>query len=301
MSRNYQRVPTADDPLHSNESIDLQAGHAAAATASPLPPHASHPHTINRQRTDLEETFGEPLDDDDDFDDSNESRHLLGTASASSSSSSTAIPVQPPPPPHPSTNHRQQHHQPAVLPVTNDGVFANMSAKPEREADKLDETPPAYEDAAADATPPYWQTTIVAPAGMDDMILVEGMPVGSLFGFAWNLLVSASFQFVGFLLTYLLHTSHAAKQGSRAGLGITLVQFGFYIRSRGSLEDVGLDDGSNRNQDQEPEEESVQANIIAYLLMLLGWFIIIRSIGDYLRARKMERIIATEPSAENMV
>lgn len=69
----------------------------------------------------------------------------------------------------------------------------------------------------------------------------------------------------------------------------------------GSLEDVGLDDGSNRNQDQEPEEESVQANIIAYLLMLLGWFIIIRSIGDYLRARKMERIIATEPSAENMV
>lgn len=120
----------------------MQAGHAAAATASPLPPHASHPHTINRQRTDLEETFGEPLDDDDDFDDSNESRHLLGTASASSSSSSTAIPVQPPPPPHPSTNHRQQHHQPAVLPVTNDGVFANMSAKPEREADKLDETPP---------------------------------------------------------------------------------------------------------------------------------------------------------------
>ncbi|CDS10187.1 hypothetical protein LRAMOSA02863 [Lichtheimia ramosa] len=247
---------------------------------------------MNRQRTDLEETFGEPLDDDED--DSNERGHLLGTASASSSSSSTAIPAQPP-------THRQQHHQPAILPVTNDGVFANMSAKPEREADKQDETPPAYEDAAADATPPYWQTTIVAPAGMDDMILVEGMPVGSLFGFAWNLLVSASFQFVGFLLTYLLHTSHAAKQGSRAGLGITLVQFGFYIRSRGSLDDVGLDDGSNRNQDQDTEEESVQANIIAYLLMLLGWFIIIRSIGDYLRARKMERIIATEPSAENMV
>lgn len=123
----------------------MQAGDAA--TASPLSPHASHPRTMNRQRTDLEETFGEPLDDDDDdFDDSNESRRLLGTASASSSSSSTAIPVQqpPPPPPHPSTNHRQQH-QPAVLPVTNDGVFANMSAKPEREADKLDETPPVSE------------------------------------------------------------------------------------------------------------------------------------------------------------
>lgn len=88
---------------------------------------------MNRQRTDLEETFGEPLDDDED--DSNERGHLLGTASASSSSSSTAIPAQPP-------THRQQHHQPAILPVTNDGVFANMSAKPEREADKQDETPP---------------------------------------------------------------------------------------------------------------------------------------------------------------
>lgn len=40
------------------------------------------------------------------------------------------------------------------------------------------------------------------------------------------MLVSMSFQFVGFLLTYLLHTTHAAKNGSRAGLGITLIQLG---------------------------------------------------------------------------
>ncbi len=46
------------------------------------------------------------------------------------------------------------------------------------------------------------------------------------------MLVSVSFQFVGFLLTYLLHTTHAAKLGSRAGLGITLIQYGFSMRSR---------------------------------------------------------------------
>jgi hypothetical protein len=62
-------------------------------------------------------------------------------------------------------------------------------------------------------------------------MLVDGLPVGHLFGFAWNLLVSMSFQFVGFLLTYLLHTTHAAKNGSRAGLGITLIQYGFYMRT----------------------------------------------------------------------
>ncbi len=41
-----------------------------------------------------------------------------------------------------------------------------------------------------------------------------------------------TFQFVGFLLTYLLHTTHAARCGSRAGLGVTLIQYGFYLRTR---------------------------------------------------------------------
>lgn len=34
------------------------------------------------------------------------------------------------------------------------------------------------------------------------------------------------------MLTYLLHTTHAAKNGSRAGLGITLIQYGLYLRTR---------------------------------------------------------------------
>lgn len=66
---------------------------------------------------------------------------------------------------------------------------------------------------------------------MGDMI-VDSLPTGSLFSFCWNMLVSISFQFVGFLLTYLLHTSHAARLGSRAGLGVTLIQYGFALRGR---------------------------------------------------------------------
>lgn len=62
-------------------------------------------------------------------------------------------------------------------------------------------------------------------------MVIDNLPVGSVFAFLWNLLVSVSFQFVGFLLTYLLHTTHASKYGSRAGLGITLIQYGFYMRS----------------------------------------------------------------------
>lgn len=47
------------------------------------------------------------------------------------------------------------------------------------------------------------------------------------------MLVSLSFQFVGFLLTYILHSTHAAKFGSRAGLGFTLIQYGLFLKSRG--------------------------------------------------------------------
>lgn len=72
-----------------------------------------------------------------------------------------------------------------------------------------------------------------APAASDpngDMV-IDDLPTGSFWIFAMNLFISCFFQFVGFLFTYLLHTSHAAKFGSRAGLGITLIQFGFYSRS----------------------------------------------------------------------
>jgi len=42
--------------------------------------------------------------------------------------------------------------------------------------------------------------------------------------------ISFFFQFIGFLVTYLLHTTHAARYGSRAGLGLTLIQYGLTAR-----------------------------------------------------------------------
>ena len=100
--------------------------------------------------------------------------------------------------------------------------------------DTRPEAPPSYAAAQADAVPPYWETTIHAPFAPDSMgeMVVDSLPTGTLFSFFWNLLVSVSFQFIGFLLTYLLHTSHAARLGSRAGLGVTLIQYGFALRSR---------------------------------------------------------------------
>jgi Protein of unknown function (DUF2370) len=67
-------------------------------------------------------------------------------------------------------------------------------------------------------------------------MIIDDLPSGSFWVFALNLLISYFFQIVGFLLTYLLHTSHAAKYGSRAGLGLTMIQFGFYTRTQNGAE-----------------------------------------------------------------
>jgi len=198
--------------------------------------------------------------------------------------------------------------------------FANLSAKPET-GEKTEEHPPTYEQAAADAAPPYWETTILAPGlgGLDE-VYVEGLPVGSVFSFIWNGMISMSFQLVGFLLTYLLHTTHAAKNGSRAGLGITLVQYGFYMKGSGNSPlppANGVDpqysptsDPNSHDFDPSQPDATVAAGMgsssggisdmassdwLAYILMIVGWFILIRSVSDFLKARRHEQLVLQSP------
>jgi hypothetical protein len=177
-----------------------------------------------------------------------------------------------------------------------------------------------YEQAAADATPPYWETTILAPGMVSDEVYVEGLPVGSIFSFIWNAMISMSFQIVGFLLTYLLHTTHAAKNGSLAGLGMTLVQFGFSMKSSGlTTPSDGSGDFNGTPQDpnshdfdptlgtgdaaqvQSQASDAMTAGGIstsdwfAYILMIVGWFILIRSISNFLKARRHEQLVLQSP------
>lgn len=109
-----------------------------------------------------------------------------------------------------------------------DGVFRNLMAKPDTEAERVtqEQHPPTYEEAAADASPEYWETTMLGPM-YENEVFVQGLSVGNLANFVWNALVTVAFQLVGFILCYLLHTSHAAKQGTRAGLGVMFIMFGY--------------------------------------------------------------------------
>ena len=138
-------------------------------------------------------------------------------------------------------------------------------------------------------------------------------------------MISMSFQFVGFLLTYLLHTTHAAKNGSRAGLGITLVQYGFYMRAGKEANPAGNAD-EPYTQPQDPNSHDfdpgavggaaaaamasstqsaaaststiggvISSEWVAYTLMIVGWFILIRAVGDFFKARRHEQLVLRSP------
>jgi len=153
----------------------------------------------------------------------------------------------------------------------------------------------------------------MAPGIGYDEQFIDGLPVGSFFSFAWNGIVSMAFQLVGFLLTYLLHTTHAARNGSRAGLGITLINYGFGMRSSSSTpkhpsENPGVGPPANPNiHDFDPstvsgvDNGSGSSNPVAagglhandwlsYLLMIAGWIMLIKAITDFIRVRRLEQL-----------
>lgn len=247
--------------------------------------------------------------------------------------------------------------------IGNDGVFANMTSKPTTsnaaslnraeegtsnmhiapEFEQKD-VPPSYGEAQADAVPPYWDTTVVAPANSGEELIVEGFPPGHVFSFITSLLISFSFQFlgtstadflelsddllfVGFLLTSVLASTHAAKFGSRAGLGITLVQYGFYLRSNVKEElaanvngwSVSAEPHPTFTSAQEaddwyasktsqpggypeipslsngdyavPQEVALATDWLSFFLMTIGWLLFLTSILGFWRVKRWEHSI----------
>ncbi|EHA18564.1 hypothetical protein ASPNIDRAFT_207638 [Aspergillus niger ATCC 1015] len=325
-SQRYQRVNARDedddDTLQSHSSIPLRPTPSSpppsfhSRSSSPSSRRLLHddPQRDHADQT-LADAFGDGSDSesDDEPDDRQrlmraqpDSRPVADTSSAAAAASSSSSG---------SEQHTPSSGAGRVISSSNDGVFANLAAKPER-GEKNEDLPPSYEEAAADATPPYWETTILAPGISSDEVFVDGLPVGSIFSFVWNAMISMSFQLVGFLLTYLLHTTHAAKNGSRAGLGLTLVQYGFYMK--GGSESKGSDEGgADYVTPPDPNSHNFDPNNvdggaggdggggavssittsewISYVLMIVGWFILIRAISDFLRARRHEQLVLQSP------
>ncbi|KAI1258763.1 hypothetical protein F5Y18DRAFT_412359 [Xylariaceae sp. FL1019] len=323
MAGRYERVNTQDDEPDTPTSPSL---HAQRIPHSPPPSFHSRTSSLERRRQNVNPDLADAFDTDDDAssDDEADDRQRLVRANSIPVTQNAAPQTY-----NASTPARPQDVQGASSAAGNssgnsrtygggiqsDGVFSNMTARPERGEKIVEEQPPTYEQAAADAAPPYWETTILAPGlGGPDEVYIDGMPVGSIFSFVWNGMISLSFQFVGFLLTYLLHSTHAAKNGSRAGLGITLIQYGFYMKG---TSDDGMSGQPSDGYAQPPDPNSHDfdpnavttsngdgssswsdigsSEWIAYILMIVGWFVLIRSVSDYVKARRHEKLVLQSP------
>ncbi|KAF8866103.1 hypothetical protein BDZ45DRAFT_795757 [Acephala macrosclerotiorum] len=327
-SQRYERVSANDTESPISPTIPNSPPPSFRSRAS-SPTLRHNDATVDQNLADTFDADGSDSDEENDGDD--RQRLMRGTPQSSSTEQVNTQSESTTEAPRPVIERRPTH-----LPVfsqqptrpsgrvygggsASDGVFANLSAKPET-GEKQEEHPPTYEQAAADAAPPYWETTILAPGlGGPDEVYVEGLPVGSVFSFIWNGMISMSFQLVGFLLTYLLHTTHAAKNGSRAGLGITLVQYGFYMKGSGNGSSPPAN-GQDPNYTQPPDPNShdfdpnqvnqaaqgmdsgsggwsdiASSEWLAYILMIVGWFILIRAVSDFLKARRHEQLVLQSP------
>ncbi|KAL3228963.1 Metal homeostatis protein BSD2 [Nakaseomyces bracarensis] len=199
-----------------------------------------------------------------------------------------------------------------------DGVFSNLSAKPDANSNQeitQQDHPPTYDEAAADMSPSYYGMDLSSTDMYYDEICIEGLPVGNIANLLWNIIVSTSFQFVGFLVTYLLHTSHAAKQGSRFGLGLTFIGYAYSMLPRNVDTKVGKDKTASRVKVENPndfddlqlpqdnvptddfesklshglEEKKQSLSFLAIFSGLLGFFIAVKSIYDYVKVKRMEK------------
>lgn len=199
---------------------------------------------------------------------------------------------------------------------TLDGVFSNMSAKPSTNPHVITDQLPSYDEASHDPSPPYWETSVMSEF---DEIYIDGIPCGNIFNFIWSALVSILFQFLGFIITYLLHTSHAAKNGSQVGLGITIIKLGIFSLpidiskhqidvTAGRIEpsdpsaidvslqnDVGnsLDNYHSTLSDHGDFQESSATLLqgtpyLSYFLFLLGGTITLKAVYDFYKVKRLE-------------
>lgn len=200
-----------------------------------------------------------------------------------------------------------------------DGVFSNLTPKPDNnnnnnEDELRNDRPPTYDEAAADLVPSYYGLDL-ADAELYDELCIDELPVGNMANLIWNIIVSASFQYIGFLITYMLHTSHAAKQGSRFGLGITFLGYGYSMIPNNVVSKVGKNKILNRIEPSDPnnyndltlnsdsmkqdtfesnlshgiEEEKQKLPMLAVMISILGLFITLKSIVDFIKIKRKER------------
>lgn len=217
--------------------------------------------------------------------------------------------------------------------TVEDGVFSNLNAKPDRprvdrdpndrgdDDDIADNTlPPNYETAAADCAPPYWETTFFPSAhplvadssswtpesenvGPVHSLVIDELPVGSITGFVWNFVISSTFQFIGFLVTFFLYSTHGARSGCISGLGVSLVRYSLFLYSRISQARDTSKNRTKKNDTPPPTEyQFTRARNVSTAVLVFGLLLIILSTWRFVHLYSYGQRLAKkrQPQTDNV-
>ncbi|KAG0290747.1 hypothetical protein BGZ98_003301 [Dissophora globulifera] len=204
-----------------------------------------------------------------------------------------------------------------VRPTASDGVFANISAKPEVEGQKNNELqPPTYDSAVQDITPPYFEMAVASPNVFGNEILVEGIPVGTLFQFFWNVagltMVNFGIRMRGGLGAMFGNTDDNYNNpnvgpptlGSAGEITNVDKNYPVYVDDTGYVSEpdatYGSDSGNVASQ-MEWFDAGMENHWVSLILMITGWLIIVKALAEYATAKRTERIMkalsAEDPEA----
>lgn len=121
---------------------------------------------------------------------------------------------------------------------STDGVFSNLNEKPEIRSDAL----PSYTQVTGEPEFDPFYGYEVAYCHIGEFygeMLFDSIPAGSWGGLALSAFFSFIFDFIGFIMTFFLSTSHGTRKGALIGLGLTLIRYGIYVLT--DIEDTAGD------------------------------------------------------------
>ncbi|KAG4093414.1 hypothetical protein H8356DRAFT_1277730 [Neocallimastix lanati (nom. inval.)] len=176
-----------------------------------------------------------------------------------------------------------------------DGVFSNLNEKPEVRSDAL----PTYTQVTGEPELDPFYGYEVAYCHIGEFygeMLFNSIPAGTWGGLIISALFSFIFDFIGFIMTFFLSTSHGTRKGSLIGLGLTLIRYGFYIL-------IGIEDTAGDTTTDELESIGYNGLIdqwwfgkwVGFVMIGIAAFIIYHSITRFIRVLKAKEYADKHP------
>ncbi|ORX59354.1 hypothetical protein BCR36DRAFT_317502 [Piromyces finnis] len=179
---------------------------------------------------------------------------------------------------------------------SHDGVFSNLNEKPEIRSDAL----PTYTEVTGEAEfdPFYgYEVTYCRIGEFYGEMLINSIPAGTWAGMVLSAFFSFIFDFIGFIMTFFLSTSHGTRKGALIGVALTIFRYGLLIIT-----------DSDNPMDGSPADEEFEYNGIngivdqwwygkwvGFAMMGLSIFIIYYSISRFKRILKVKEFADNHP------